>query len=33
MGTLMLGMLGARDILQDPSGDALRHPVFELHRA
>ncbi len=33
MGTLMLGMLGARDILQDPSGRALRHPVFELHRA
>lgn len=33
MGTLMLGMLGASDILQDPNSGALRHPVFELHRS
>lgn len=33
MGSVMLGMLDARDILQDPSGRALRHPVFELHMA
>ena len=33
MGFMMLGMLDARDILQDPYGAALRHPVFELHQS
>lgn len=30
IGTLLIRMLGARDILEDPSGAALTHPVFEL---
>ena len=29
----MLGLLHARDILDDPHGAAERHPVFELHPA
>lgn len=32
MGSLMLGMLSAGDILEDPDGAAVRHPVFELHQ-
>ena len=31
LGTLLIGMLGAREILTDPVGAAKRHPVFELH--
>jgi len=27
----LLGLLGARDILADPTGAALSRPVFELH--
>ena len=30
IGTLLIRMLGARDILEDPSGAAGSHPVFEL---
>ena len=31
MGRVLLGsLLGARDILDDPAGAGLRHPVFEL---
>lgn len=34
MGRWMIGsVLGASDILNDPTGAAGRHPVFELHRA
>lgn len=30
IGPLLLRVLGARDILEDPAGAALSHPVFEL---
>jgi hypothetical protein len=33
LGTLLIGLLGAREILTDPVGAAQRHPVFELHPA
>lgn len=33
IGPLLLGMLGARDILDDPAGAAGRRPVFELDAA
>jgi hypothetical protein len=33
LGTLLIGLLGARAILTDPVGAAQRHPVFELHPA
>jgi hypothetical protein len=31
LGTLLIGTLGAREILTDAVGAAQRHPVFELH--
>jgi len=31
LGTVLIGLLGAREILTDPVGAARRHPVFELH--
>jgi deazaflavin-dependent oxidoreductase (nitroreductase family) len=30
IGKLLLRMLGARDIVEDPAGAAANHPVFEL---
>jgi hypothetical protein len=33
LGTLLIGLLGAREILTDPVGAARRHPVFELYPA
>ena len=33
VGTLLLAMLGARDIVEDPSGAAVKRPVFELTAA
>jgi deazaflavin-dependent oxidoreductase (nitroreductase family) len=33
VGALLIGLLGAREILTDPVGAARRHPVFELHPA
>lgn len=30
-GKLLISMLGARDLVDDPEGAALTHPVFELH--
>ncbi|TMD01082.1 MAG: nitroreductase family deazaflavin-dependent oxidoreductase [Chloroflexi bacterium] len=30
MGRTMAGVLGLRDVLEDPRGAAERHPVFEL---
>jgi deazaflavin-dependent oxidoreductase (nitroreductase family) len=30
---LLVSVLGARDIVEDPAGAAKRHPVFELHPA
>ena len=34
LGRLLLGsVLGAKDIVDDPVGAAVRHPVFELHPA
>ncbi len=33
LGTLLIGLLGAREILTDPVGAARRQPVFELHPA
>ena len=32
VGGLLLGLLGARDILVDPAGAAVKRPVFELTR-
>ena len=31
IGSVLLGSLGASDILEDPAGAARRRPVFELH--
>ena len=31
LGRLILGMLGAREILDDPAAAAAKRPVFELH--
>jgi deazaflavin-dependent oxidoreductase (nitroreductase family) len=31
IGRLLIGSLGARDILEDPVGAGRRYPVFELH--
>ena len=31
LGTVLIGLLGAREILTDPVGAAKRHPVFEIH--
>jgi len=33
VGTLLLAILGAKDILEDPAGAAERRPVFELEAA
>jgi deazaflavin-dependent oxidoreductase (nitroreductase family) len=33
VGTLLLSILGAKDILEDPAGAAERRPVFELDAA
>jgi deazaflavin-dependent oxidoreductase (nitroreductase family) len=33
IGTILLRLLGARDILEDPAGSAASHPVFELTAA
>ena len=33
IGTLLLSMLGARDIVDDPAGAAEKRPVFELRAA
>jgi len=33
VGSLLLAILGARDILKDPRGAAEHRPVFELHAA
>lgn len=33
VGPLLLSVLGARDILDDPASAAERRPVFELHAA
>jgi deazaflavin-dependent oxidoreductase (nitroreductase family) len=33
VGPLLLSILGARDILEDPASAADRRPVFELHEA
>ena len=32
VGGLLLGLLGARDVLDDPAGAARKRPVFELIR-
>ena len=31
IGSVLLGSLGASDILEDPAGAARHRPVFELH--
>jgi deazaflavin-dependent oxidoreductase (nitroreductase family) len=33
IGSVLLGMLGAGDILKDPAGAAAKRPVFELRAA
>src|ERR1700674_884363 len=33
IGRILLGMLGAREILDDPAAAAAKRPVFELHAA
>jgi hypothetical protein len=33
VGPLLLSILGAKDILEDPAGAAERRPVFELDAA